>query len=229
MTTAILRPSAALVLLVVLLLVPSTAASATQNEMLSDWAAADRVDRHDWEPRWRNSQANNRTPQSWELDQFFAASKYWGSCGETLKDRITGNFTGTTDEIIQWAAYKWGIDVDIIRAVAVKESWWNQDGEGDWDQWGNSLSHGLTQVRADVNHGTYPLSRQSTAFGLDYYGASLRFYYNGCADWLGSPYWAGDIWGAVGAWYSGKWWDDRANWYLGEIWQILRDRTWERF
>ena len=40
--------------------------------------------------------------------------------------RVTGNFTGTTDEIIQWAACKWGIDEDIVRAQAAKESYWIQ-------------------------------------------------------------------------------------------------------
>ena len=35
---------------------------------------------------------------------------------------VTGGFTGTTDEIIQWAAHKWGIPEDILRAVAVNES-----------------------------------------------------------------------------------------------------------
>ena len=43
-----------------------------------------------------------------------------------LYARVTGNFTGTTDEIIQWAACKWGIDEDIVRAQVAKESWWYQ-------------------------------------------------------------------------------------------------------
>ena len=35
------------------------------------------------------------------------------------KPRITGNFTGTTDEIIQWAACKWGWSDNVVRAQAV--------------------------------------------------------------------------------------------------------------
>jgi soluble lytic murein transglycosylase-like protein len=35
---------------------------------------------------------------------------------------VTGNFRGTTDEIIRWAAWKWGIDEDLLRAVAARES-----------------------------------------------------------------------------------------------------------
>ena len=33
---------------------------------------------------------------------------------------VTGIFTGTTDDIIQWASCKWGIDEDIIRAPTAK-------------------------------------------------------------------------------------------------------------
>jgi hypothetical protein len=38
-----------------------------------------------------------------------------------LFGRVDGNFTGTTDEIIQWTACKWGVDEDIVRAQAVVE------------------------------------------------------------------------------------------------------------
>ena len=51
--------------------------------------------------------------------------------------RVTGNFTGTTDQIIQWAACKWGIDEDIVRAQAAKESGWHQNAAGDWRTDGN--------------------------------------------------------------------------------------------
>ena len=43
--------------------------------------------------------------------------------------RVDGDFSGTTDEIIQWAACKWGIDEDIVRAQVIKhggghQEWW---------------------------------------------------------------------------------------------------------
>ena len=44
--------------------------------------------------------------------------------------RVTGNFSGTTDMILQWAACKWGIDEDIVRAQAAVESWWRQSAKG---------------------------------------------------------------------------------------------------
>src|SRR5262245_49830347 len=49
-----------------------------------------------------------------------------------LAGRVTGNMTGSTDEIIQWIACKWGIAEDIVRAQVAKESWWHQDTLGDW-------------------------------------------------------------------------------------------------
>ncbi|HEV2069992.1 MAG TPA: hypothetical protein VGR26_09375, partial [Acidimicrobiales bacterium] len=87
---------------------------------LSDAEAAARVRRSSWEPRPENDTPNHRVPTSIELSSFRSvnAAPAW------YKDKVTGNFTGTTDEIIQWAAHKWGIDEDVFRAVAVQESWW---------------------------------------------------------------------------------------------------------
>ncbi|CAA9507154.1 MAG: hypothetical protein AVDCRST_MAG67-2499 [uncultured Solirubrobacteraceae bacterium] len=208
--------------------------------VLADADAAARVTRSSFEPRSINAQANQRRPSAGELSHFFTYSPNWGPCAETFKARITGNFTGTTDEIIQWAAHKWGIDEDITRAVAVKESNWNQDARGDWDSNIQDFqSYGLTQVRRNSGglvapnwNGTFPLSRDSTAFNLDYWGASVRQYYEGCATWLhdvgdnGATYAAGDIWGSVGAWYAGRWWNAGAQWYIGDVKTNLTNRTW---
>jgi autotransporter family porin len=55
-----------------------------------------------------------------------------GSSVSATYPRATGSFTGTTDEIIQWVACKWGIDADVVRAQAAKESFWTQSNLGDW-------------------------------------------------------------------------------------------------
>jgi hypothetical protein len=39
---------------------------------------------------------------------------------------VTGGYSGTTDDIIQWGAAKWGIPADWLRAEYVKESYWHQ-------------------------------------------------------------------------------------------------------
>jgi hypothetical protein len=41
-----------------------------------------------------------------------------------LLARVDGHFTGTTDEIIQWAACKWGLSDNLLRAIADQESTW---------------------------------------------------------------------------------------------------------
>ena len=43
-----------------------------------------------------------------------------------LLPRVDGRFTGTADEILQWAACKWGLPDNLIRADAVVESTWFQ-------------------------------------------------------------------------------------------------------
>jgi len=210
--------------------------------ILSDADAAARVARSGFEPRPGNAQANQRVPTATELRFFGTYSPNWGPCAEAFKPYITGNFTGTTDEIIQWAAHKWGIAEDIVRSVAVKESYWNQDARGDWDSAIQDYqSYGLTQVRRNSRgesgptwDGTFPLSRDSTAFNLDFWGASVRQYYEGCSTWLndvsgnGASYAAGDIWGSVGAWYSGRWWNGDAQWYVGDVKNNLANRFWEQ-
>ena len=56
--------------------------------------------------------------------------------------RINGDFTGTTAEILRWAACKWGIDQDIVFAQAAVESWWRQTTLGDWESSGCPPGHG---------------------------------------------------------------------------------------
>ncbi len=155
-------------------------------------------------------------------------------------DRVDGDFAGTTDEIIQWAACKWGIDEDIARAQVVKESFWYQSANGD-----NGESWGLGQVRDTAHQSAFEYSinaRNSSAYNLDYTYAVWRGCYEGVYTWLntverGSTYGPGDAWGCTGVWFSGRWYTDAAIRYIeggdtggyGDIGvkQHYRDRTWE--
>lgn len=123
--------------------------------------------------------------------------------------RVDGDFSGTTDEIIQWAACKWGIDEDIVRAQIVKESYWYQSTNGD-----NGESWGLGQVRTTAHGSAFQYAavnaRNSSAYNLDYTYASWRACYEGVYTWLNTvehngTYAAGDVWGCVGLWFSGRW------------------------
>ena len=124
-------------------------------------------------------------------------------------NRVDGDFAGTTDELIQWAACKWGIDEDIVRAQAIKESGWHQSAIGD-----NGESFGITQVRTTAHASAFQYAtvnaKNSTAYNLDYTYASWRACYEGIYTWLNTvehngTYAAGDVWGCVGVWFSGRW------------------------
>jgi hypothetical protein len=191
---------------------------------LSDGVAASRVARSGFEPRPDNADENRRIPTAAELSNWRAATTH--ECN-WMRGHVTGNFTGTTDEIIQWVSHKWGLDEDIARAQAAKESWWHMSVVGDNDE-----SFGLYQIRAPYHPGTYPLSALSTAFNADYYAMWIRYYYDGCAAWMNSQpdrtrdYAAGDIWGSVGAWFAGDWWPKWAQSYIKDVQGHLAKRTW---
>ncbi len=186
---------------------------------LADAAAASRVNSTRWEPRPGNARANRRRPSEAQLEDFRRRSEM------VYRRHVTGRFRGTTDEILQWAARKWGFDPDLFRAVATVESYWNMSAVGD-----GGLSFGIFQMKRTY-HCCPPLSSKYTAFNADYYGAILRAYYDGRQKWLndverGERYRAGDIWGSVGSWYAGRWRTDAALGYIRRVQRTLRDEPW---
>jgi autotransporter family porin len=209
-----------------------TAAKATTRPVgsapLSDTDAGARVTRSGYEPRPGNATYNRRLPSSSELSAF--RSEYRYVLSGLLVDNVTGNFSGTTDEIIQWTAHKWGFDEDVFRAAAAVESWWDQSLIGD-----NGASPGLFQLKTQRYPTTYMLARDSTSFNADLYGAMMRYYYDGKATWLNDPccfsgttYVAGDLWGTIGAHYSGRWYNTGANTYIANVKDYLARRIWEQ-
>jgi autotransporter family porin len=165
-----------------------------------------------------------------------------------LAGRITGNFTGTTDEIIQWAACKWGIDEDVARAQVAIESWWHQDMTGDYTTNASNCapghpigadghpgecpeSIGLIQVRTPYFQPYINDSVASSAYNLDVGYAIWRSCFEGAETWLndverGRQYTAGDMWGCVGRWFSGRWYTQAANDYIARVKDYLNQRVW---
>ncbi len=105
-----------------------------------------------------------------ERDRGYAYSPSYSWAAPQL-GRVDGAFTGTTDQVLQWAACKWGIDEDVVRAQVVKESWWQMSALGDFGRWpadqsapghgydGNGncpQSVGLGQVRYSPGDGASP-------------------------------------------------------------------------
>lgn len=214
----------------------------------SEAACAARVQRSSWEPRPDNAAANARVPTRVQL----AGIAQWdGGMGldakaDGLRKRMTGNFTGTTDEILQWVACVWGVPVDVVRAEAVVESYWHQSQRGDWTTsqnycppgiWNGSgcyESYGILQIKYRYFGGTWPMSRDDTAFSAEYVYGMLRACYEGWTDYLynrtplpGYPrYGAGDLWGCLGRWYSGGWYDQGAVDYIAKVKAALAQKTW---
>jgi len=190
---------------------------------LSSKKAAKLVDESKWEPRPENRARNHRVPKKKLL-------KAWRARSEMPYARfVNGRYEGTTDEIIQWAAYKWGLDEDVLRAVAVVESWWRMSVIGD-----NGDSFGLYQVRRPFHcWDECTIARRFTAFNADYYGGIIRAYFDGQMEWLntverGRDYAPGDLWGSVGAWFSGRWYTQPSVDYIGVVQRRLAERTWEQ-
>jgi hypothetical protein len=190
--------------------------------VLGDAAAARHV-RPAREIRSDNVVANHVVPSKRELAAFRSASS------QPYSNLVTGHFTGTTDEIVQWAAWKWGVDEDLMRAVAVQESDWHQNDVSD-----AGTSFGLFSVRTQLAQGdagwpgTYPLAEKSTAFNADYYGRAFRSCFNGRESWLGGSYYPGDLWGCVGLWFSGGFHDRAARGYVRLVKKWLVQRSWAR-
>ena len=94
-------------------------------------------------------------------------------------------------------------------------------------------SLGIAQVKwrpdGSVGAGTEPLRWKSTAFNLDDYAATIRYYYDGYCDWCTPGYGAGQAWNSVGAWYSpNPWANASALSYVRKLRQVLKDRAWNR-
>ena len=215
----------------------------------SEQECAARVKRSSWEPRSDNTPANQHVPTQEQTARLTPWNETIGvdPKANNLLLQITGNFTGTTDEILQWAACKWGIDENIVRAEAVVESNWHQNFRGDytnaksycppgtWDGQGCYQSYGLLQLKYYYFQSAWPMSRDDTAFNVEYVLGVIRTCFEGWTTYLNefpSPlpgyaaYHAGDIWGCLGRWYSGRWYTQNAVNYIQQVKTALADKAW---
>jgi hypothetical protein len=261
-----------------------TRAVGSWRDLPSGRRCAERVHRSAWEPRPDNAVPNSVKPKARRVHEAFAArpvaiDKAYPRRWDTwLLQRVSGRFTGTTDEILQWAACKWGLSDNVMRAVAVRESTWFQydvypdgrcvehyscgdvvegptfdttsfcrelarfgrDYQTDYGPGTCPRTFGITGVMAwqdpawgalpGNQNGTFPFSRESTAFAADYLASQLRGCYEGWQWWLSNTgtrdYGSGRLWGCVGAWYAGEWRTEEALAYIDRVRGELRSRTW---
>jgi hypothetical protein len=113
-------------------------------------------------------------------------------------DKINGDYVGTTEQILAWAARKWGFDQlgypDLAKAMAVNESWWDQSAVN------RTGPFGILQVNPNAWPDTEP-ARWSTAYNADYAMAVVRYLYDP-GSWLRAGT-TGNIRHAVAAWECG--------------------------
>lgn len=214
----------------------------------SEAECTSRVRQSSWEPRPDNLTANQSVPTRKQISKLAP----WGPDSgldpkaDSLRKQITGNFKGTTDEILQWVACKWGVSSDLVRAEAVIESYWQQSQRGDytsdqslcppgtWDGKGCYQSYGILQLKYTFFKSTWPMSRDDTTFNAEYVYGMIRACYEGWTTYLYdrtplpgySRYHAGDIWGCLGRWYSGSWYDQGAIMYINKVKAALVEKAW---
>jgi hypothetical protein len=163
----------------------------------------------------QNSTANNFTLAAADFGTFYAQPFWFSYSIPSYTNRVLGDYTRSTDMILRWAACKWGIDEDVVRAEAWVESGWieggptytttNQAGWGDkrtvisqcqtpaWNGWLNPpgecwQSCGILQTKVfDFN--VWPAACESTAFNADFRMA----YQRACMDGSGPSWYLADV------------------------------------
>src|SRR5262249_9675720 len=100
----------------------------------SEADCAARVRRGRSEPVPENASFNQVLPTAAQLAKLaiWNGTQGFDNRAEPLGKRVTGNFSGTTDEIFQWAACKWGFDEDFVRADAFQANGWHQASVSGW-------------------------------------------------------------------------------------------------
>jgi hypothetical protein len=195
-------------------------------------SCAARVRRSRWEPRPANYAANHRTPtERLSLAPHIDFDSTWNA---RYRTRITGRFVGTTDELIQWAACKWGLSDELLRAQAALESTWRQAAAGDLEDRSSGkcapedsrdpcpTSFGLLQNKWFFHKPGYPMLRTMTPFHLEWSAAQLR----GCYDGRKRGFPGGDMKGCLSNWFSGGWRDPQGLDYADRVYAHRDAKPW---
>jgi hypothetical protein len=204
----------------------------------SDSYCADHILLSSWEPNHGNLSYN--VPKSSDPSPY---DTWWNSYPAwlALRSQADGNFVNsdgsvpTDTEVFSFAACKWGIDENLLRAVSVQETDWSERFWGDRcnlsDPSQGIGSYGIMQVKNrncsnQGDWGGYPRTYDSTTYNVDFYGAAFR----ACLD--------RDLWysygsttdvstlvrGCVGAWFSGSF--DPSSAYTNSVYQHLANKDW---
>jgi hypothetical protein len=203
---------------------------------------------------------NYYAPNATELAAFRSAKDQYGNTPAQENpynqsvDGQDGMANPSTDDLIQWAAHKWGIPEDWLRAQYVQESQWSQywlgdratETAADYPLYpiqsrapGSSTdvyeSLGITQEKwhpdGSVGDGTEPLRWKSTAFNIDFQASTLRFYYDNPqgarSSWGDGSYVPCQQWNSLGGWFSPYPWNNSGQQnYISSVQGQLNNHTW---
>lgn len=156
-----------------------------------------------------NTPFNETMPTAAQLASYAAGGYTFGYRDSYAQyQRVDGQYTGSTDMIMRWAACKYGVDENVVRAQAWIESGWKQGAAGDKRTtlsacvqgsftalWNTSIaepnggtitcpsccyqSWSAWQTKIFYDWMTWPEIMQSTAFAADYRFADQRACMNG--------------------------------------------------
>lgn len=201
---------------------------------------------------------NSFAPSAAAITAFRAAKTSYGQTQVQFNpytqyvDGLDGIKHPSTDDLIQWAAHKWGIPENWLRAQYVVESYWNSFQLGDdtavEPSWVSEYpsqarisstnvyqSMGIAQVRwapdGSLNPGTEPLRWESTAFNIDYQASVVRFYYDNPdgarSSWGDSTYQPCQQWNSIGGWNSPyPWGNAEQETYISNVQTSLSQTIW---
>jgi hypothetical protein len=221
---------------------------------LSDCAAA-RLVVHYPETIPQNARANHYRPSNAELKGFYTAHTAGGRPIVKIVPqyrKVTGRpcmRTPSTWDLITWAARKWGIPTTVLHAQTWFESMDKQSRR--WDTGFVSKKEyfatpaflrirpyevyetvGIAQIRwrafDQLSPGADPLRWKSTAWALDFLGATIRYYYDGQCAYCGAGYTKGQAWRSIAAWNSPIPWlnNKKATWYTRGVQSAYRGQDW---
>ena len=94
-------------------------------------------------------------------------------------------------------------------------------------------SYGILQDRYQYEKSGWPGLASSTAMNADLAYGIWRACYQGYEGWLNTvpdkvgTYAAGDAWGCVGRWFSGRWHTAPSETYIAKVRDYLNQRIWE--
>ncbi len=196
-------------------------------------ACAALIHRGDREQVPENSSYNQVVPTAAQVSKLtpFGDARGFDNKALPLGKRVTGNFTGTTDEILRWAACKWGFDEDFVRADAYQTNGWHQSSVSAWTgdfsscppnpptRLGPNGSNECPQVFSlfgitwKFYQSAWPMIRDSTAFAVDFSLGLQRVCFEGYSSYFngvgpaGKKYGPNDEFGCAASFYTGAWYD----------------------